>query len=62
MSFLGVYQWVLFYARAVQTVLLLLAAPLLLALGRPVSLVTARHAPARAAGGGAGAGAGRPGS
>ena len=41
MSFLGVYQWVLFYARAVQTVLLLLAAPLLLALGRPVSLLTA---------------------
>jgi cytochrome c oxidase assembly factor CtaG len=41
MSFLGVYQGVLFYARAVQTVLLLLAAPLLLALGRPVSLVTA---------------------
>jgi cytochrome c oxidase assembly factor CtaG len=41
MSFLGVYQGVLFYARAVQTVLLLLAAPLCLALGRPVSLVTA---------------------
>ena len=41
MSFLGVYQGVLFYARAVQTVLLLLAAPLFLALGRPVSLVTA---------------------
>ena len=41
MSFLGVYQWVLFYARAVQTILLLLAAPLFLALGRPVSLVTA---------------------
>jgi cytochrome c oxidase assembly factor CtaG len=41
MSFLGVYQWVLFYARAVQTPLLLLAAPLLLALGRPVSLLTA---------------------
>jgi cytochrome c oxidase assembly factor CtaG len=41
MSFLGVYQWVLFYARAVQTVLLLLAAPLLLALGRPVSLTAA---------------------
>jgi len=41
MSFLGVYQWVLFYARAVQTVLLLLAAPLFLTLGRPVSLVTA---------------------
>ena len=41
MSFLGVYQWVLFYARAIQTVLLLLAAPLLLALGRPLSLVIA---------------------
>ena len=39
MSFLGVYQGVLFYARAVQTVLLLLAAPLFLALGRPVSLL-----------------------
>jgi len=38
MGFLGVYQWVLFYARAIQTVLLLLAAPLLLALGRPLSL------------------------
>jgi cytochrome c oxidase assembly factor CtaG len=31
MSFLGVYQHVLFYVRAVQTVLLLLAAPLFLA-------------------------------
>jgi cytochrome c oxidase assembly factor CtaG len=41
MSFLGVYQWVLFYARAIQTVLLLLAAPLLLALGRPLSLALA---------------------
>jgi cytochrome c oxidase assembly factor CtaG len=41
MSFLGVYQWVLFYVRAVQTVLLLLAAPLFLALGRPVSLLIA---------------------
>ena len=38
MSFLGVYQHVLFYDRAVQTVLLLLAAPLFLALGRPLSL------------------------
>src|SRR5262249_35545002 len=47
MSFLGVYQGVLFYARAMQTVLLLLAAPLSLALGRPVSLLTA--APPRAA-------------
>jgi cytochrome c oxidase assembly factor CtaG len=41
MSFLGVYQGVLFYTRAVQTILLLLAAPLLLALGRPVSLAIA---------------------
>jgi cytochrome c oxidase assembly factor CtaG len=38
MSFLGVYQHVLFYDRAVQTVLLLLAAPLFVALGRPLSL------------------------
>jgi cytochrome c oxidase assembly factor CtaG len=41
MSFLGVYQGVLFYVRAVQTVLLLLAAPLFLALGRPLSLAIA---------------------
>lgn len=41
MSFLGVYQGVLFYARAVQTILLLLTAPLFLALGRPVSLAIA---------------------
>lgn len=41
MSFLGVYQHVLFYDRAVQTVLLLLAAPLFLALGRPLSLFCA---------------------
>jgi cytochrome c oxidase assembly factor CtaG len=41
MSFLGVYQGVLFYIRAVQTVLLLLAAPLFLPLGRPVSLTVA---------------------
>jgi cytochrome c oxidase assembly factor CtaG len=41
MSFVGVYQHVLFYDRAVQTVLLLLAAPLFLALGRPLSLFTA---------------------
>jgi cytochrome c oxidase assembly factor CtaG len=41
MSFLGVYQGVLFYIRAVQTVTLLLAAPLFLALGRPLSLVIA---------------------
>jgi cytochrome c oxidase assembly factor CtaG len=41
MSFLGVYQGVLFYARAVQNVLLLLAAPLFLALGAPLSLLIA---------------------
>jgi cytochrome c oxidase assembly factor CtaG len=41
MSFLGVYQHVLFWARAVQTVLLLLVAPLFLALGRPLSLFLA---------------------
>jgi cytochrome c oxidase assembly factor CtaG len=41
MSFLGVYQGVLFWARAVQTVLLLLAAPLFLAMGAPVSLLIA---------------------
>jgi cytochrome c oxidase assembly factor CtaG len=41
MSFLGVYQGVLFSARAGQNVLLLLVAPLFLALGRPLSLLTA---------------------
>jgi cytochrome c oxidase assembly factor CtaG len=41
MSFLGVYQGVLFWARAVQTVLLLLVAPLFVALGRPLSLLIA---------------------
>jgi len=41
MSFLGVYQGVLFWARAVQTVLLLLVAPLFLALGRPLTLLIA---------------------
>jgi cytochrome c oxidase assembly factor CtaG len=41
MSFVGVYQGVLFYARAVQTILLLLAAPLFLALGRPLTLAIA---------------------
>ena len=38
MSFVGVYQPVLFYVRAVQTVLLVLVVPLFLALGRPVTL------------------------
>ncbi len=40
-SFLAVYWPVLFYIRAVQTVILLLAVPLFLALGRPLSLVIA---------------------
>ena len=37
----GVYQPVLFYARAVQTVLLVLVVPLFLALGRPITLFAA---------------------
>jgi cytochrome c oxidase assembly factor CtaG len=41
MGFPGVYQGVLFWARAVQTVLLLLVVPLFLALGRPLTLLTA---------------------
>ena len=41
MSWVGVYQSVLFYARAVQTVLLVLVVPLFLALGRPISLFIA---------------------
>jgi cytochrome c oxidase assembly factor CtaG len=41
MSFVGAYRPVLFYARAAQTVLLLLVVPLFLALGRPVSLAIA---------------------
>ena len=38
MSWIGVYQPVLFWVRAVQTVLLVLVVPLFLALGRPVTL------------------------
>jgi cytochrome c oxidase assembly factor CtaG len=41
MSFVGVYQPVLFYIRSVQTVLLLLVVPLFVALGRPLSLFIA---------------------
>ena len=41
MSWVGVYQPVLFYARAVQTVLLVLVVPLFLTLGRPISLAIA---------------------
>jgi cytochrome c oxidase assembly factor CtaG len=37
----GVYAGVLFYARAAQTILLLLLAPMFLALGRPLSLAIA---------------------
>src|SRR5580693_7819854 len=39
MSWVGVYQPVLMYVRAVQTVLLVLLVPLFLALGRPLTLV-----------------------
>ncbi len=38
MSWVGTYQAVLFYARAAQTVLLVLVVPLFLALGRPITL------------------------
>jgi cytochrome c oxidase assembly factor CtaG len=41
MSWVGAYQPVLMYARAVQTVLLVLVVPLFLALGRPISLAIA---------------------
>ena len=41
MSWVGVYQSVLLYPRAVQTVVLVLVVPLFLALGRPVTLATA---------------------
>src|SRR5579859_3936920 len=41
MSWVGVYQSVLMYPRAVQTVLLVLVVPLFLALGRPLTLFAA---------------------
>jgi len=41
MGFVGAYQPVLMYARALQTVLLVLVVPLFLALGRPISLAIA---------------------
>jgi cytochrome c oxidase assembly factor CtaG len=41
MSFVGVYQPVLFYVRSIQTILFLLVIPLFLALGRPLSLFIA---------------------
>ena len=48
MSFLGAYDTVLFWPRAVQTVLLLMVTPLFLAIGMPVKLVM-RALPPRAA-------------
>jgi cytochrome c oxidase assembly factor CtaG len=49
MSWVAAYQPVLFYARAIQTVLLVLVVPLFITLGRPFSLVGAvlPHAGAR---------------
>jgi cytochrome c oxidase assembly factor CtaG len=41
MSWVGVYQPVLFYVRSVQTILMLLVVPLFLALGRPLTLMIA---------------------
>ena len=40
MSWIGVYQGILFYARAVQTVLLVLVVPLFLAMGKPLTLLS----------------------
>ncbi|HSZ42175.1 MAG TPA: cytochrome c oxidase assembly protein [Trebonia sp.] len=40
MSWVGVYQNILFYARATQTVLLVLLVPLFLAMGKPLTLFT----------------------
>ena len=39
MSWVGAYQGVLFYARAAQTVLLVLVVPLFLAMGKPLTLL-----------------------
>jgi cytochrome c oxidase assembly factor CtaG len=41
MWWVGVYQPILFWVRAVQTILMLLAIPLFFAMGRPLSLVIA---------------------
>jgi cytochrome c oxidase assembly factor CtaG len=43
MAWPGVYESVLFYARATQTVLLVLVAPLFLALGKPLTLLIAAY-------------------
>jgi len=41
MSWVGVYQPILFWVRAVQTILMLLAIPLFFAMGKPLTLVIA---------------------
>lgn len=41
MSWVGVYQGILFYARSAQVVLLVLVVPLFIALGQPVTLAVA---------------------
>lgn len=46
-SAIGVYAPVLFWVRALQVVLLMFAAPLLLVLGRPLTLLAAVSAPVR---------------
>jgi cytochrome c oxidase assembly factor CtaG len=43
MSWVGVYQSALFYARATQTVLLVLVAPLFLMMGKPITLLIEAH-------------------
>ncbi len=43
MSWIGAYQGVLFYARATQTVLLVLLVPLFLAMGKPLTLLGAAY-------------------
>jgi cytochrome c oxidase assembly factor CtaG len=43
MGWPGVYEGVLFYARATQTVLLVLVVPLFLAMGKPLTLLTAAY-------------------
>ena len=43
MGWPGVYEGVLFYARATQTVLLILVVPLFLAMGKPLTLLTAAY-------------------
>ena len=60
MSFLGVYQGVLFSVRAVQNVLLLLVAPLFLALRQAADAADRRPPATRGARGGGGAQRCRP--